>query len=262
MESRLHESGLRLAWAAWRARVAAAWAMWRFAGQLTGWVLLWAVSPATYRGPRWHALARELVAAVQPALVWYTAVWTLLAQVLIHIVVVTAQAYGLQPYAVEMIVRVLVLELIPLSAALFVLLRVMLRVVAAWSPGSAGAAPPLAGPWAPWQALVPRALAGALAVLLLVLLSSWVALILAYLNLYGWTPWAWSAFTQAVGQIFDPAVSLVFVLKTLFFALAVAVMPLLPTRRAGGGWEQVDALVRTTGVLLLLELLALLGNYY
>ena len=37
--------------------------------------------------------------------------------------VVTALSYGLSRYALEMVVRVLVLELIPLSAALFAALR-------------------------------------------------------------------------------------------------------------------------------------------
>lgn len=48
---------------------------------------------------------------------------TLLSLVLIRVVVVTALSYGLSQYALQMVVRVLVLELIPLSAAMFVALR-------------------------------------------------------------------------------------------------------------------------------------------
>ena len=44
--------------------------------------------------------------------------------VLIRIVVVTAFAYGLSQYALNMVVRVLVLELVPLVAALFVTIRI------------------------------------------------------------------------------------------------------------------------------------------
>jgi phospholipid/cholesterol/gamma-HCH transport system permease protein len=46
--------------------------------------------------------------------------WRMVSLVVIHIVVVTAASYGLSQYALEMVVRVLVLELIPLVAALFV----------------------------------------------------------------------------------------------------------------------------------------------
>ena len=47
----------------------------------------------------------------------------LISLVLIRIVVVTALSYGLSQYALQMVIRVLVLELIPLTAALFVALR-------------------------------------------------------------------------------------------------------------------------------------------
>ena len=54
---------------------------------------------------------------------WFTALSALVSLVIIRIVLVTALSYGLSRFALEMVVRVLVLELIPLSAALFVALR-------------------------------------------------------------------------------------------------------------------------------------------
>ena len=54
---------------------------------------------------------------------WFTLVCTLVSLVLIRIVLVTAISYGLSTFALEMVVRVLVLELIPLTAAVFVALR-------------------------------------------------------------------------------------------------------------------------------------------
>jgi len=50
----------------------------------------------------------------------FVLLWALVGIVLVHIVVVTAQSYGLSQYALSMVVRVLVVELLPLSAALFV----------------------------------------------------------------------------------------------------------------------------------------------
>ena len=58
-----------------------------------------------------------------PILPGCTVLAALLSLVLTRIVVVTALSYGLTAYALEMVIRVLVLELIPLTAALFVALR-------------------------------------------------------------------------------------------------------------------------------------------
>jgi phospholipid/cholesterol/gamma-HCH transport system permease protein len=63
-------------------------------------------------------------------------------------------------------------------------------------------------------------------------------------------------------------VSLIFVIKTLFFSLAVAVIPM-----ASGGNEDIatpssresaalQGLVRMFAVLLLIEAVSLVGNYY
>ena len=55
---------------------------------------------------------------------------TLISLVVIRIVLVTALSYGLSQYALEMVVRVLVLELIPLAAALFAALRCTMPLAA------------------------------------------------------------------------------------------------------------------------------------
>jgi phospholipid/cholesterol/gamma-HCH transport system permease protein len=80
--------------------------------------------------------------------------------------------------------------------------------------------------------LAPRVLADAFAVLALATLSSVVVLVLAYLTVYGFSPWGLAGFTRTVGQVFDLPVSLGFVLKTLFFSLAVAVVPLAASLEA------------------------------
>ena len=81
--------------------------------------------------------------------------------------------------------------------------------------------------------MAPRVLADAFAVLALATLSSVVVLVLAYLTVYGFSPWGLAGFTRTVGQVFDLPVSLGFVLKTLFFSLAVAVVPLAASLEAG-----------------------------
>jgi phospholipid/cholesterol/gamma-HCH transport system permease protein len=118
---------------------------------------------------------------------------------------------------------VLVLELIPLSAALFVVLRT--GMATPWQ-----AQQPLTGQAALSRAehsqlLLPGVIATAFSVVTLAAVSSVVALLLAYLVVYGFSPWGFDDYTRMVGRVFDGPVSLSFCVKTLLFALAVAVVP-------------------------------------
>src|SRR5438445_5838603 len=93
-------------------------------------------SPSTYNRANRGAAARYIYSSTWQVLPWFTLLSALVSLVLIRIVVVTALSYGLSRYALQMVVRVLVLELIPLSAALFVALRAGL----AFNAGSAASA--------------------------------------------------------------------------------------------------------------------------
>ncbi len=261
-------------------------------------LLVLAVTPAMYARAHRAAMARQLMRATWPHLLWFTVGATLLGVVLIRIVVVTAQSYGLSQYALEMVVRVLVLELLPLMAALFVALRWSLPATAelARTLRKAARPPPVAAPSPPaalagaagpnpmavaanananeqvhWlaQEALPRALAGVFSVWLLAAVSGVLGLVVAYGLVYGLTPWGLDAYTHMVGRVFTPAVTLIFVLKTWAFSLAVAVVPLAGLA-APMVWRSPQALrametqgpVRMTGVLVAVEVVSLMGNYY
>jgi phospholipid/cholesterol/gamma-HCH transport system permease protein len=194
----------------------------------------------------------------------------LVSVVLIRIVVATAYSYGLSQYALEVLVRTLVLELIPLYAALFAAVRFAM-------PGAQVVRKKLsdlhrAGGEVNEQALLrsellPRALAAVFSVLLLAALSCVVALVLTYLTVYGFSPWGLPAYTRSVGGVFTPAVTLIFGLKTLFFSLAVAVVPLAASaqRDAQGRYSRrsdISEFARLFSVVLLIEVVSLVGNYY
>jgi phospholipid/cholesterol/gamma-HCH transport system permease protein len=68
--------------------------------------------------------------------------------------------------------------------------------------------------------------AGIFAVWMLAAVSCVLTLILAYLSLYGFTPWALAGYTRVVGQVFNPAVTLILVLKIVFFSFAVGLIPM------------------------------------
>ena len=105
------------------------------------------------------------------------------------------------------------------------------------------------------------------AVITLAAISSAITLVLAYFSVYGFSTWGVPGFTRTVGQVFNPVIVLIFCLKTLFLSLAVAIIPMVPTPREGTpGAAQINPditrLARLLAVVLLIEMLSLVGNYY
>ena len=233
-------------------------------------VLVLAMAPSSYGRATREALMRHIYVDTAPILPWFTGLCALLALVITRIVVVTALSYGLSQYALEMVIRVLVLELIPLTAAMFVALRCTIPNGAALAEmRRAGQFDALAarGIDPVVTQVLPRALAGIFATLTLAALSCVVALVLAYLAVYGPSTAGLAGYTHVFGHVFHPAVALIFALKTLFFSLAVSIIPMasgLYDVEGDGSRESaaLQGLVRMFAVLLLLEAASLAGNYY
>ena len=237
---------------------------------LGAYVLALALSPATYTTPNRRALARHIYLGTAPLIVWFTVLSSLISLVVIRIVMVTAHSYGLSQYALQMVVRVLVLELIPLTAAVFVALRV------AMPDGAEVADLRARGHYDPllrhgtdalvWE-VAPRIIAGIFSVLALAAISGVVTLVLAYLSVYGFVTGALEQYTRTVGQVFHPAVTLVFVSKTLLMSLAVGLIPVGsalydPRARRSRASAEISVLVRLFLVILLIEAASLVVNYY
>jgi phospholipid/cholesterol/gamma-HCH transport system permease protein len=229
-----------------------------------------ALSPSTYRRENRANLASHVYRGTAPLLPWFTVLVAMASLVVIRIVVVTAASYGLSQYALEMVVRVLVLELSPLSAALFVAVRCTLpagvELVAMRGRGDfealrARGVDPLE------TEVVPRVLSGIFAVVTLAAVSGVISLVLAYLVVHGLTHTAFDAYTRKVGQVFNPAVTLIFGLKTVFFSLAVSLIPMVSSLQEPGAdgaqaLPELRGLVRMFLLILLIEVVSLMGNYY
>ena len=145
-----------------------------------------AFSPSSYGAEARGAVLRQIYHAAGPGLPGFTTLMALFNVVLIRILVVTAFAYGLTQYALDAVVRVLVLELIPLIAALFVAVEYTipggselykLRRSGALQALRERGVEPLS------HEVLPRVLAGLFAVLLLAALSCFLSLVLAYIAL-------------------------------------------------------------------------------
>lgn len=253
----------------WGALMLRSVASWWYMVHLGAIALVMAFSPSTYNRHNRIVTSRYIYTSTWQVLPWFTLLSALVSLVIIRIVVVTARSYGLSAYALEMVVRVLVLELIPLTAAMFVALRAGL----AFNAGDALAVAAAASPDQTKQAqnrlradLVPQVISNAFAVLSLAMVSSVIVLVLAYISVYGGSPWGLADYTRTVGRIFNPAVTAGFVLKTIFFGLAVAVIPtaaILETHRFGRRSTSTvqPGAVRLLFVLLVIEAASLAVKY-
>jgi len=213
----------------WLATLARYLRSWWYMIHLGAIAVVTALSPSTWRRDSFRATARHIHTSTWQVLSWFALASSLVSLVIIRIVLVTAKSYGLSGFALEMVVRVLVLELIPLSAALFVALRAgMAFDASALGLARAGLAPRAASNEALRRLrrdLVPQLIANAIAVLSLAMVTSIVVLVLAYVNVYGLSIWGLQDYTRTVGRVFAPSVTAGFVIKTVLFGLAVALIP-------------------------------------
>lgn len=256
---------------AWWWDAAGRWlASWWSVVHLGARMLALLLAPSTWRGANRAAIAARLWLDTAPLLAGFTVASALLSVVLIRIVVVTAISYGLTHYALGMVVRVLVLELIPLAAALYAALRCTLpngaEIAAARAAGRFDALRRQGNDTLRVEVL-PRIVSGVFAAVTLAVLSGVIALVLAYLTLYGPTTAALAGYTRTVGQVFAPSVSLIFALKTLSFAIVVALIPADAALREAArhperAGAQLQGVVRMLALILLIEVAALVGNYH
>ncbi len=255
----------------------------RWAREWTEWVRGWwqiihvgaqimvlALAPSSYRKSQRRVLNRHIYLSTAPLLPGFIVLSTLVSLIIIRIVVATTLTYGLNQYALELLIRTLVLELLPISVALFVAVRYSMpqgksvrdmrlrgELNAIWRAGKDPAR----------DELLPRVGAGVFAILTLATISCVCTLALAYLNVYGFKMWGFASYSRSVGQIFSPVVALIFCLKTLLFSLAVALIPIVyMPQTEESNFKVVNAeimvLARLLAVILFVEVLSLVGNYY
>jgi phospholipid/cholesterol/gamma-HCH transport system permease protein len=247
-------------------RWAAAWARITFFGSV---MVVRALSPRSYGPETRQNLALHVYIDTAPILPWFTVLISLFTLIITRIVIVTSASYGLSQYAMEMVVRVLVVELIPLTAALFVALRctipsgaalVEMRRIGHFRTLRRQHLDPIA------VEVLPRLIAGIFSCITLAALSCVVAGILTYVAIYGLSIAGTGAYAHMAGRVFDPMFTFIFCMKTLFFAIAVSVIPMasgLNNIEDDGSRESaaLQGLVRMFGVLLIMEALSLVGNY-
>lgn len=247
------------------------WLMeWWYLVHLGAMMLVLALSPSSYNPASRLVLMRQIYLNTAPLLLGFSLLCALVTVVITRIVMVTALSYGLSQYALQVVIRVLVLELIPLTAALFVALRCTIpdgaELMAMQASGHldklrAEGIEPVR------REVLPRVVAGLISGITLAALSCVVALTVAYMAVYGFNVSGLAIYTRLFGQVFSPAVTMIFLMKTLTYCLAVSLIPMASALYglgdAGGVRTSAEmrGLVRMFAVLLVIEVASLVGNY-
>lgn len=238
----------------------------RFAGMATAAAL----SPSTYGGAGRAVAVRQIYFTawqILPGYVFFTAA---LGFILIEITAAATRRFGLPQHALELVLRVLVLEIVPLLTALVVALRsgaaiatevAFMHVSGELARLEADGGDPLRGEFAP------RVAAVALSLLSLTVISCAIVIVLSYPVMYGASPWAFGEFTRIVGKVFGPVTLAGLALKCVLFGLAVAVIPIaaalraVPERIKSAPVAVMGGMVRLFFVLGVIEVVALLAKY-
>jgi phospholipid/cholesterol/gamma-HCH transport system permease protein len=147
---------------------------------------------------------------------------------IITIILSTARDFGLTQFASEMTIRVLVLELLPFLTALFIALRsgsaintevALMQVNNELDALAHCKVPPMQFEF------LPRLIGGVISVVILAGLAGMLALLLAYLSIYGLSMAGFGPYTQTIAKIFDFKIVGGLVAKCALFGLAVTLIP-------------------------------------
>lgn len=147
---------------------------------------------------------------------------------IISIILSTARDFGLTEFASEMTIRVLVLELLPFLTALFIALRsgstintevALMQVNNELDALAHCKVPPMQFEF------LPRLIGGMISTTTLAGLAGLVALLLAYLSIYGVNMAGFVPFTQTIAKIFNLQIMVGLIFKCILFGLAVTLIP-------------------------------------
>jgi phospholipid/cholesterol/gamma-HCH transport system permease protein len=219
---------------------------------------------------RTRALAvRQIYFNAWHVLPGFTVFIALLSLVVIQITISLARGYGLAQFALELVLRAVVLELIPLLTAFYVALRSGAAIVTevAMMRVSGELDELLAAHIDPYEReFVPRIAAAAVSVFALTIVSCTVVMFVAYLVTYGANPSGFAEYSRTVARVFSPGALAGLVVKCLAFGVAVAVIPIAAGLDATRDPESappavMGGMVRLFVTLALIQLISLAVKY-
>lgn len=242
---------------------------WKHLLFFAGRAVIEALTPSTYNSATRSVVQKQIYFTAWQILPGYTLFSVLLSIVLINIVTNTARNFGLSDFALEMTIRAYVQEILPLITALFVALRsgaaINTEVVLMNIHNEIKAFEDV-GIDTMRLEFIPRVIGGTVSVLALSAVSSALALLIAFISVYGLNPWNIPTFSNVLGQIYDAPTIVLLWFKILLFGLAVTVIPIsaglaAPQKLFFAPIAVLQGMVRLFFVLMLIEVLSLVLNF-
>jgi phospholipid/cholesterol/gamma-HCH transport system permease protein len=212
---------------------------------------------------------RQLYFSAWQVLPGFTLFVALLSLVVIQVTISLARGYGLAQFALELVFRAVVLELVPLLTALYVGLRsgaaivtevAMMRVSGELDELFAAHIDPYE------REFVPRIAAAAISVFALTIVSCSLVMVVAYLVMYGANPSGFAEYSRTVARVFSPTAMTGFMFKSFVFGTVVAVIPIAAGLDAtrdprSASVVVMGGMVRLFVTLALIELISLAVKY-
>jgi len=214
-----------------------------FGAKLSGWftvayglfaflvkAVVLVIHPGTWNRATFDVVVKQIYFTSVQILHVFLAYALVISWLIVSIILSTARDFGLAEFATEMTIRVLVLELLPFLTALFVALRsgsaintevALMRVNSELDALDHCKVPPMQFEF------MPRLLGGVVSVVSLSGLAGLVALLVAYLTIYGVSPAGFDPFTLTMAKIFDFRIVAGLLLKCGLFGLAVTLIPVV-----------------------------------
>lgn len=211
-----------------------------FSERLNGWgkvfrfaltALVGVMSPSMYNKATRLIVQKQIYFTAWQILPGFALFAALFSFLIIEIVGTTAAKYGLYEYALELIVRILVLEILPLMTVLFIALRTGAAInteVALMKIQNELDALQRMGIDPLRLELLPRVIGGTISVLALTAVNIVIALWLTHLLMIDFHPWSLtpSDYTRMIARVLDIPALVVLWLKILAFGFAVTVIPI------------------------------------
>lgn len=231
--------------------------------------VLAAFSPALYNSATRTVVQKQIYFTAWQILGTFTVFATVLSLVIIQISVSTAREFGLGEYALEVVIRALVIEILPLLTALFVALRSGAAInteVALMNINNEIRALEEAGVDPMRFEFMPRVIGGTISMLALTALASILALVLGYVTVYGLQSSSLLDFGRVMGKVFTIPILLGLWLKCLAFGIAVTAIPIAaglqaPQKLFFAPIAVLQGMVRLFFVLMIIEVGALALTY-
>ncbi|MDO4723861.1 MAG: ABC transporter permease [Comamonadaceae bacterium] len=245
------------------------WLLWWSNLYLGSSMLVLLCRPGRHWWRIWQVVTAQVYARLRWSLLGFLLIAYILGSVATQITQQTLQGFGLAHFTPSLMVRILLVEVVPLAAALVAAIKLTIPLgaeLAMLRHRKHLARLEAAGIDALRVEFLPRLLMGVYAAIMLAAMGSAAVMVTLYLNIYGYTLAGLEVFTHAFGRTMTPLFTFIFAAKAIAFGYIVALIPLTAAftdpRYGLRRDSELATLARMLALLTLVEVLSLIANYY